>query len=84
MYEEEKYPIDLSKIHSGQAIFDVVYTKETKLEAVGAERGCRIVPGLDMLIGQGMRSFEIWTGAKADYGAMRRYLVGDSDRMNIA
>ena len=84
MYEEENYPIDLSKIHGGQVIFDVVYTKETKLEAVGRERGCRIVPGLDMLIGQGMRSFEVWTNCKPDYDSMRRSLVGDSGRMNIS
>ena len=84
MYEEEKYPIDLTKIHGGQIIFDVVYTKETQLEAVGRERGCKIVPGLDMLIGQGMRSFEVWTGCKPDYNSMRRSLVGDSGRMNIS
>ena len=83
MYEEEKYPIDLTKIHSGQIIFDVVYTKETQLEVVGRERGCKLVHGLDMLIGQGMRSFEVWTGCKPDYDSMRRSLVGDSGRMNI-
>ena len=83
MYEEEKYPIDITKIRSEQVIFDVVYTKETQLECVGRERGCRIVPGLDMLIGQGMRAFEVWTGQKPDYESMRRSLVGDSGRMNI-
>ena len=83
MYEEERYPIDIEKIHEGQVVFDMVYTKETRLEAVGRERGCRIVPGLDMLIGQGMRAFEVWTGQKPDYASMRRSLVGDSDRMNI-
>ena len=84
MYEEERYPIDITKIRSEQVIFDVVYTKETQLEKVGAERGCRIVPGLDMLIGQGMRAFEVWTGKKPDYDSMRRSLVGDSGRMNIS
>ena len=83
MYEEEKYPIDITKIRSEQVIFDVVYTKETQLECVGRERGCRIVPGLDMLIGQGMRAFEVWTSQKPDYESMRRSLVGDSGRMNI-
>ena len=84
MYEEEKYPIDITKIRSEQIIFDVVYTKETQLECVGRERGCRIVPGLDMLIGQGMRAFEVWTGKKPDYDSMKRSLVGDSGRMNIS
>ena len=83
MYEEEKYPIDITKLRAGQIIFDVVYTKETQLEAVGRERGCTIVPGLDMLIGQGMRSFEVWTGKKPSYESMRYSLVGDSGRMNI-
>ena len=84
MYEEENYPIDITKVHEGQTIFDVVYTKETKLEVTGREHGCRIVPGLDMLIGQGMRSFEVWTGCKPSYESMKRSLVGDSGRMNIA
>ncbi len=84
MYEEEKYPIDLTKIRSEQVIFDVVYTKETQLECVGRERGCTIVPGLDMLIGQGMRAFEVWTGQKPSYESMRYSLVGDSGRMNIS
>ena len=83
MYEEEKYPIDITKLREGQIIFDVVYTKETQLEAVGREHGCKIVPGLDMLIGQGMRSFEVWTGKKPSYESMRYSLVGDSGRMNI-
>ncbi len=83
MYEEEKYPIDITKLRAEQIIFDVVYTKETQLEAVGRERGCTIVPGLDMLIGQGMRSFEVWTGKKPSYESMRYSLVGDSGRMNI-
>ena len=83
MYQEENYPIDITKIRSGQIILDVVYTKETKLEAVGRERGCTTVYGLDMLIGQGLRSFEIWTGKKADYDSIRRSLVGDSGRNNI-
>ena len=84
MYEEEKYPIDINKLHSGQAVFDVVYTKETQLEVVAMEHGCRMVHGLDMLIGQSMRSFEVWTGQKADYESMKHSLVGDSDRMNIS
>ena len=83
MYEEEKYPIDITKLKAGQIVFDVVYTKETQLEAVGREHGCTIVPGLDMLIGQGMRSFEVWTGQKTTYESMRYSLVGDSGRMNI-
>ncbi|MBO4552358.1 MAG: hypothetical protein J5673_04110 [Candidatus Methanomethylophilaceae archaeon] len=84
MYEEEKYPIDITKLRAGQIVFDVVYTKETQLEAVGREHECTIVPGLDMLIGQGMRSFEVWTGQKATYESMRYSLVGDSGRMNLS
>lgn len=83
MYEEEKYPIDINKLKAGQIVFDVVYTKETQLEAVGREHGCKIVPGLDMLIGQGMRSFEVWTGQKTTYESMRYSLVGDSGRNNL-
>jgi shikimate dehydrogenase len=39
------------------------------------ERGARLVDGLEVLVRQGARSLELWTGAKAPLDAMRRAVV---------
>ncbi len=71
MYSDSVYPIDISKITSGQAVFDLTYGADTPLSTAANKQGCKIVSGLDMLIGQGMRSFELWTGKKPSYDSMR-------------
>jgi len=35
------------------------------------ERGCRVVEGVEMLVRQGARSLEMWTGRPAPVEAMR-------------
>lgn len=75
MYSHENYPIDLTTIKNEQTILDVVYTNETRLEAVGREHGCTIIHGLDVLIGHGIKSFEIWTGRKPDYDSLKSSLL---------
>ena len=51
---------------------DVVYGGEpTALCRWGEQRGARVVDGLEMLLRQGARSFERWTGRPAPLDAMR-------------
>ena len=60
-----------SAFHKGQFVLDIVPTKEfppTAAAAVAA--GATATDGLEFLVGQGARSFEIWTGVKADRKAM--------------
>ena len=46
-------------------VADVIYNpKETKLLAMAREAGCPTMNGLSMLLHQGARAFEIWTGRK--------------------
>ncbi|AGK61126.1 shikimate dehydrogenase [Archaeoglobus sulfaticallidus PM70-1] len=53
-------------------VFDTVYNPmETKLIRVAKEKGCDVVYGIDMLVYQGAKAFEIWTGKKAPVGVMR-------------
>jgi shikimate dehydrogenase len=59
-------------LHPGLTVFDLVYRpKVTRLLAAARVLGCRTVEGVEMLVEQGARSFEIWTGVRAPIEAMR-------------
>lgn len=56
-------------------VCDIVYTqRETLFSRLARERGCRTVHGLGMLLHQGARAFELWTGQKPDVELMRKTL----------
>ena len=56
-----------------EVVADAVYGSEpTALCRWAEQRGARVVDGLDMLVCQGARSFERWTGRPAPLDAMRR------------
>jgi shikimate dehydrogenase len=69
---------------SEQVVYDLVYTSRgarralTPFLAWAAESGARTLDGLGMLIQQGARSFEIWTGQSAPVAVMQAALMGDS------
>jgi len=57
------------------AVCDIVYVpSETSLLREARARGCRVLPGLGMLLYQGALAFESWTGERAPVAAMRRAL----------
>jgi shikimate dehydrogenase len=57
------------------AVFDAVYNpRRTLLIAQAAERGCRVVEGMEMFLGQAMVQFELWTGQKAPAEVMRKVI----------
>ena len=54
-------------------VVELVYGPEpTALERWAGERGARVVDGLEVLVRQGARSLERWTGRSAPLDAMRR------------
>jgi shikimate dehydrogenase len=56
-------------------LFDAVYDPwPTPLAASAAAHGCRIVSGLDLLLTQAVRQFELFTGVDAPVSAMRSAL----------
>jgi shikimate dehydrogenase len=58
-----------------QLVADVVYGSEpTPLCRWAEQRGARVVEGLEMLLRQGARSFERWTGVEAPLDVMRHAL----------
>jgi len=56
----------------GSVLFDAVYDPwPTPLAAAASAGGCQIVSGLDLLLAQAVRQFELFTGVDAPVGAMR-------------
>lgn len=57
-------------------VCDLIYRPpETPLLASARSRGCRILNGSGMLLYQGVRAFELWTGRKAPVSVMRQALA---------
>ena len=68
-------PIDESIVKTlkdDAIVYDLVYNPlKTELIKYAKKRGVRTIHGLDMLIYQGAKAFEIWTGKKPDIQAMK-------------
>ena len=59
----------------GQRAFDLIYMyPETAFLTTAREAGAEIANGLGMLLHQGARAFEIWTGVEPSVSAMRKAL----------
>lgn len=68
----EATPIDLSRLRA-RVVFDLVYFPlETRLLAEARNRGLTAISGLEMLVAQGARQFEIWTGLGAPRALMEQ------------
>ncbi|WP_029521440.1 shikimate dehydrogenase [Persephonella sp. IF05-L8] len=72
--EDDPPLFDYSKIEKRHIIVDIIY-KKTKLLQAAEEKGCLYQDGLPMLLYQGAKAFEIWTGQKAPVEEMRRVLL---------
>jgi 3-dehydroquinate dehydratase / shikimate dehydrogenase len=56
-------------ILDGRVVYDLVYDPDpTELIRRAAHAGCQTIGGLDMLIAQAERQFEIWTGQRPPHG----------------
>ncbi len=65
-------PIPGGALHPGLFVIDMVYSpEETVLLREARAAGCRALGGLPMLVYQGARAFEIWTGRAAPLQVMR-------------
>jgi len=59
---------------AGQIVVDLAYSgdgAETALVAAARAAGCEVIDGLEALVRQGARSFELWTGIAAPLDSMR-------------
>ena len=53
-------------IHPGMIVLDAIY-KDSSLEAIALSRGAKFAKGIDWLINQGIKSYEIYTGKEVSY-----------------
>jgi shikimate dehydrogenase len=68
----EELPLRANGFAAGQIVVDMVYGERPSALLAAAERyGARTVDGLEILVQQGARSFQIWTGREPDLDAMR-------------
>ncbi len=66
-----------SDMREGLTVVDFVYRKGgTAIVNVAEGRGAETVDGLEILVRQGARSFEIWTGMTAPMDVMRKAISG--------
>ena len=69
----EHLPLEPDLFAAGQTVLDMVYGDRPSPLLEAAERdGATTVDGLEVLVQQGARSLEIWTGREPDLDVMRR------------
>jgi shikimate dehydrogenase len=74
---DDSSPLDEKQFSLKQtrAVYDMIYRPaETKLLAAAKKSGCKTANGLGMLLHQGAKAFEIWTGKPAPLDVMRKAL----------
>ncbi len=67
-------PNDISRINKEHIDCDLIY-RETPLLRAAAEKGCKTMHGLGMLLWQGVIAFEIWTGIRPPADVMKKALL---------
>jgi shikimate dehydrogenase len=72
MREGDPRLLEPDSIHEGQAVFDIIYNRETELLQDARRAGAAALDGVMMLVYQGARALEIWTGRKAPVAAMEK------------
>jgi len=67
-------PIDLAPLGGHAVVLDLVVARDTALTRAARARGLKAAAGAAMLLHQGARSLELWTGKPAPVEVMRRAL----------
>ena len=73
----DAFPLDekLYSLKQARAVYDMIYRPaETPLLAAAKAAGCRTANGIGMLLYQGAKALEIWSGQTAPVTVMRRAL----------
>lgn len=72
---DARVPLDLSSVRPGTVVADVIPNPpRTRLVREAEARGCRVIDGLGMLVGQGRLGIQYWTGVMPDAVPMREAL----------
>jgi shikimate dehydrogenase len=74
--KNDRLPIQRSLINRKHLVCDLVYNPaETALLRTAKQKSAGTLPGIGMLLYQGVIAFEIWTGAKAPVPVMKKALL---------
>ena len=69
------FALDVNTLREGIVVADVVFNPPaTRLLRDAADRGCRTLDGLGMLVNQGVVGIKYWTGVDPDPSVMRKKL----------
>jgi len=80
--DETPYP--KSALQSHMLVFDAVYNPEhTMLIKSAQEKGCKVVTGVEMFVGQACYQFKLFTEQKASASKMRTLVKEAIVRMNV-
>jgi shikimate dehydrogenase len=80
LHPDDPLPVDNSQFRLGCAerVYDMIYRPaETRLLAAAKAAGCQCANGLGMLLYQGARALELWSGAAAPVDEMREALAAN-------
>lgn len=73
--KDDPSPLPAECFHRGLMAYDMIYQPpETAFLRVARKGGARAVNGMSMLLHQGARAFEIWTGRRPPVAVMRQAL----------
>ncbi|HVH85098.1 MAG TPA: hypothetical protein VM912_00110, partial [Terriglobales bacterium] len=68
-------PLEESELQT-RFLLEMIYNPaETKLMKMARAKGIQVIPGSEMLVHQGARQFEIWTGKPAPIEEMHRAVL---------
>lgn len=69
---DAKLALDTNTLTSNMIVADVIPNPpKTQLVKLATSKGCRVIDGLKMLVGQGVIGIEYWTGKTPDASVMR-------------
>ncbi|MFC1467918.1 shikimate dehydrogenase [Verrucomicrobiota bacterium] len=72
MHEDDESPLPPEAFREGQMVYDMIYMyPETAVMKAAAQSGARTANGIGMLVHQGAKAFEIWSGLRANVEAMK-------------
>lgn len=74
MKDSDPAAVNPDFLHRGLCVFDLVYNRDTKLLRAARQKGIKAAGGLNMLLYQGARAFELWTGKRAPIEVMKKAL----------
>ena len=75
--KNEPSPLNLDTLSPDAVVYDIVYRPmNTQLILQAKKINAKVIYGYEMLLGQAIRSFEIWHNQKAPYKAMKQAILG--------